>query len=202
MNKTLSIILLFLCLAGCSSGSSNNYNTDDADGPLFNESEESVERFGFPEDDDRYGTSYMFYKKFSESKIGYSGGWTLTYCTENDVVMCSVFYKDSAPVIGIGDGIYSIRQSSGCFDGRCHYHDYGSTLKSIRFSKNLKYINRMAFDNCTGLTEVYIPSTVVFIGNYAFMGCSNLVIKCQATSQPSSWQPDWNYSNCPVIWGC
>ena len=36
---------------------------------------------------------------------------------------------------------------------------------------------------------------------YAFSGCSNLTIYCEATSQPSGWDYDWNDSNRPVVWG-
>jgi len=28
-----------------------------------------------------------------------------------------------------------------------------------------------------------------------------LTIYCEATSKPSGWDRDWNYSECPVVWG-
>jgi len=42
---------------------------------------------------------------------------------------------------------------------------------------------------------------VTSIGSYAFFGCSSLTIYCEATSKPSGWYSDWNYSNRPVVWG-
>ncbi len=35
----------------------------------------------------------------------------------------------------------------------------------------------------------------------AFEDCSSLSIKCRADALPSTWNEDWNISNCPVEWG-
>ena len=47
-------------------------------------------------------------------------------------------------------------------------------------------INPNAFNNCTGLTEITIPSQVTSISTGAFLGCSNLtVVSVEATEPPS-----------------
>ena len=39
---------------------------------------------------------------------------------------------------------------------------------------NIREIGEKAFAGCTGLTSIYIPSSVVYIGDDAFLGCSGL----------------------------
>ena len=51
-----------------------------------------------------------------------------------------------------------------------------------------------AFQDCTGLTTLVIPSSVTKVGNSAFSGCTNLTIYCEATSLPSAWSTSWNTS--------
>ena len=45
---------------------------------------------------------------------------------------------------------------------------------SLGLDSNLTTIDRSAFMNCSALTKIVIPSSVVFIGAYAFNGCSSL----------------------------
>jgi len=42
---------------------------------------------------------------------------------------------------------------------------------------------------------------VTSIGYYAFAYCSSLTIYCEAESQPSDWDKEWNPDNRPVEWG-
>ena len=58
-----------------------------------------------------------------------------------------------------------------------------------------------AFNNCTSLTSITIPDSVTSIGENAFGYCKSLTIKCKAISKPNGWDPSWNSSNCPVVWG-
>ena len=76
-----------------------------------------------------------------------------------------------------------------------------SNLKSITFNDKLTSIGGYAFNECDNLTSVVIKKSVTTIGDNAFMGCSNLTIYCEAESQPSGWDSDWNSSNRPVVWG-
>ena len=55
--------------------------------------------------------------------------------------------------------------------------------------------------SCTGLKTILIPKSVNNISMFAFTGCSNLKIYCEAKSKPSKWADTWNESNRPVLWG-
>ena len=76
-----------------------------------------------------------------------------------------------------------------------------TNLKSVTFNDKLISIGGYAFDGCDNLSSVYIKKTVTTIGDNAFMGCSSLTIYCEADSQPSGWDSNWNSSDCPVVWG-
>ncbi|MGM9971625.1 MAG: leucine-rich repeat domain-containing protein [Anaeroplasmataceae bacterium] len=68
-------------------------------------------------------------------------------------------------------------------------------------AKNLKTIGPKAFQNCPELKEIFIPANVTTIGANAFYGCSNLVIRLEATEIPSGFDELWNSSNCEVRLG-
>ena len=79
---------------------------------------------------------------------------------------------------------------------------YGcSSLTSIEIPNSVTSIGVLAFDDCSSLTSIEIPNSVTSIGVSAFYGCSNLTIYCEAVSQPSGWDSNWNSSDCPVVWG-
>ena len=79
---------------------------------------------------------------------------------------------------------------------------YGcSKLTSIELPESVTYIGSYAFRDCTSLTSIVIPEGVTTIGYYAFYGCTKLTIYCEAESQPNGWNPYWNSSSCPVVWG-
>ncbi len=109
--------------------------------------------------------------------------------------------------------------------GRCAF-EYCSSLKSIEIPNSVTSIGEYAFYNCSSLTTVTvdkdsqlqsigddafeycsslesieIPNSVKGIGSWAFSNCSSLIIYCEANSQPSSWNIEWNHSNIPVYWG-
>ena len=76
-----------------------------------------------------------------------------------------------------------------------------SSLKTVTITGGTS-IERYAFYYCIGLTSITIPDSVTSIGDYAFSGCSGLTIYCEAASQQSGWNSNWNYSYCPVVWNC
>ena len=43
--------------------------------------------------------------------------------------------------------------------------------------------------------------SVTSIGDYAFYGCTSLVIYCEAQGKPSGWDSYWNSSYRTVVWG-
>ena len=61
-------------------------------------------------------------------------------------------------------------------------------------------IPETAFFGCETLVLIYIPKSVISIGQYAFAGCSSLSIYCEAESQPEGWDKHWNSDNRPVSW--
>ena len=79
-----------------------------------------------------------------------------------------------------------------------------SGLTSISISNSVTSIGDYAFKGCSGLTSVTIPNSVTSIGDYAFEDCSNVTLYCEVeeSSKPSGWNSNWNYSSCPVKWGC
>lgn len=75
------------------------------------------------------------------------------------------------------------------------------SLTSVVIPDSVTSIGDSAFYSCYSLTSIKIPNTVTSIGSYAFRSCDSLTIYCEAESQPSGWNANWNYSNCPVVWG-
>ncbi|MBP5366119.1 MAG: leucine-rich repeat domain-containing protein [Bacteroidales bacterium] len=79
-----------------------------------------------------------------------------------------------------------------------------NSLTSVIIPQSLTEIGQQAFYNCTGLTAIVIPSNVKKVGKKAFNDCSNLSIYCECDENnvPSNWDSQWNYSSCPVNYGC
>ena len=84
-------------------------------------------------------------------------------------------------------------------DTNNEYYDI-STMTEFTIPNTMKTINYQ-FCGLYNLRYIYIPSTVSTILEYAFYCINNIVIYCEATSQPSGWDSNWNYSNRPVYWG-
>ena len=95
------------------------------------------------------------------------------------------------------------------------YNFYSSnyqTLKSVEIPNSITKIGEEAFCNCSSLTSVFIPESVIIVegsSSYGlFNGCSSsLKIYCEAASQPSGWDTHWNRYNyntalTSITWGC
>ena len=67
---------------------------------------------------------------------------------------------------------------------------------------SVTYVGAYAFDGDTSLRSVIIPSSCTVIKGYAFANCSkDCVLNCMAKSLPSTWESNWNYNSCQVVWG-
>ena len=81
------------------------------------------------------------------------------------------------------------------------YAFYNSQVTSITISNSVTSIGSNAFENCTSMTRIYIPSSVTTISassysNSPFYGWdSTAIIYCGASSKPSGWGACWNYYN-------
>lgn len=76
-----------------------------------------------------------------------------------------------------------------------------SNLTSITLPTSIININIHAFNGCTGLTSITIPTSVTTMGGNVFYNCSNLTIYARASSKPIGWHDSWNVSSRPVVWG-
>ena len=75
-----------------------------------------------------------------------------------------------------------------------------TSLASVLIGNGVTQIKDSAFYNCTALNAITIPDSVTKIGTNAFYGCISLTIYCDAESQPSGWDSNWNPDNRPVVW--
>ena len=54
------------------------------------------------------------------------------------------------------------------------YAFFGSRFTGFHLEEGIKEIGEHAFENCSNLESVYLPSTITSVGDYAFAGCYNL----------------------------
>ncbi len=91
-------------------------------------------------------------------------------------------------------------------EGNCLIHKESKVLQfgceNSLIPDNVTGIGEDAFYGCSSLTSIEIPAGVTSIGGGAFRGCRSLTIYCEASSKPSGWDSNWNYSNRPVVWNC
>ena len=119
-----------------------------------------------------------------------------------------IIFEENSELETIGDGAFaccnnltSIALPSGLTSIGTSAFAVCMSLISITLPNSTTSIGKHAFSYCKCMTSIEIPSSVTNIGELAFYNCSNLTIYCEAESQPSEWDDDWNPDNRPVIWG-
>jgi hypothetical protein len=79
------------------------------------------------------------------------------------------------------------------------YAFYGAeSITSYVLPESLTTIGDFAFGKNTALTEIMIPSQVTHIGYYVFFGITNMVIKLNHETVPSSFTSGWNQGDLVV----
>ena len=75
-----------------------------------------------------------------------------------------------------------------------------SSLSTIILEDGVGLILGKAFSK-TAIKEIYLPDSVILSSENAFDGCSqDLVIYCEASSEPKDWDPLWNKAGYKVVW--
>ena len=101
-------------------------------------------------------------------------------------------------VVGIGTTVIpddgSVRHIAGWAFDQCY------SLTSIYIPDSVISIGECAFQGCYNLETAYISDSVQTVGNFAFSGCENIIIYCEAYSESEGWDQNWNW-NFPVVWG-
>ena len=106
------------------------------------------------------------------------------------------YTKEKMPIL---ETIYFEKDATGTSGEGAFYGC--SSLISLVIGDSVTSICSESFCGCISLMSVFIPDSVAMIGCDVFYGCRNLTIYCEAESKPSGWNSNWNYSNCPVVWG-
>jgi hypothetical protein len=75
-----------------------------------------------------------------------------------------------------------------------------STLKDVIIT-NASSLGEKCFYECRYIKNIYIPTTVLTIGDDAFYKCPSLTIYTEHESKPSGWSEYWNSDGRRVVWG-
>jgi hypothetical protein len=81
----------------------------------------------------------------------------------------------------------------------CFYDN--KALEQVAIPNVFDRIQTGAFQGCSTLKSIHIPSNVIFMGQDVFDGCFNLRITTDHKSKPEGWDETWNSMNRPIAWG-
>lgn len=96
-----------------------------------------------------------------------------------------ITYKASAKLTET-TSTYSGGLHTNAFNTSISSHVFANGVGTITLNADVTSIGQYAFYNCTGMTEIEIPSKVTSVGNNALRGCSALnKITCKATTAPT-----------------
>ena len=156
-------------------------------GNMFNGCKKLVGGQGTPYDPNNIGVSYARIDGGPENP-GY-----LTYKYLYDFVKDRIFYYVT------GDNTVEVTyrdENYNCYSGKVTIPS--SVVRGVTYE--VTAIHESAFRNCTGLTEVTIPSSITEIGDYAFSGCPALgEITCLCPTPPTVYGNTFTNYNATLI---
>ncbi len=135
----------------------------------------------------------------------------LTVTIENNSKLTNInekaFYQCTAlksVYLGHNSSIKTIDKEAFMNCGKMTVFNMGNNCK-------VESLGAQSFYQCRKLKEFYIPKTCTFIGGYAFGGCFDglrndpntpyMKIYVEANLIPTTWNTNYNSSNCPVFTG-
>jgi len=72
---------------------------------------------------------------------------------------------------------------------------YDSALESVKLPNTVTRIEARAFNSIGNLTAIIVPSSVTFVGGYAFSNNPQMTVYICATAQTQNWYRSWAASN-------
>jgi len=158
--------------------------------------------------------------EYNQIVLGGTVGFEVSrgYCTD-PVITIPSYYPETDPSVGVPvlqiayagfqdfaglqqlnlEGASNLRSISvDAFSG-C------ANLQSVTMptDSQLNDIGYRAFEFCSSLQSIVIPSSVAFIQDNAFAGCTELTIlfEIYEEDRPANWLFNYNPDGCPEIWG-
>ncbi|MDE5617170.1 MAG: leucine-rich repeat domain-containing protein, partial [Clostridia bacterium] len=145
------------------------------------------------------------YCETATQPIGWVSGWkgnnpVVWNSESNEIAEDGYIYfvAENGIRYALKDGIAKITDQSELIGGNKEIPT-SISYKDIEYS--VTSIEDSAFLNCNNLMEIIIPTSVSTINIYAFKGCLNLTVYCEAASIPSGWDSLWDNGDCKVVWG-
>ena len=79
----------------------------------------------------------------------------------------------------------------------------GELVTEVKIPHQITKIYKNTFNGYKKLEKIFIHKFVDVVEAYAFWGCNQLTVYCEASKQPAGWASDWNGDNAPipVVWG-
>jgi len=85
-------------------------------------------------------------------------------------------------------------------DNYAFYND--DKLGYIDLPSSVKYIGKYAYKGILGAESVTISANVESLGAHAFYALDNLTVYTEYAAAPAGWSTKWNSAQRPVVWGC
>ena len=81
------------------------------------------------------------------------------------------------------------------FDGNCALE---SVREYVKLPESLTYVSGSAFSECTNLMTLILSDSITHIGEFAFLGCDNIVIRAPLNSYAEEYADDNSIPFIPI----